>query len=560
MFANGYKYWLAYRKGPSGYYRCARYKLNCPGRCTVSDDGVVQNSSPHDHPPEADRLAVDRFRKVLSRRAATERTDLHEIYLEEATSRHAEASMLYTFSQAESCMRKARRKLLPMEPSGMDELGNLLEGSDLFRIHCGSNRDGFYQTTVSSDADRALILWHKRTLDAIGRIDTLFVDCSSEVCTRGSTKYHVLLGMAIFCNRGVPVIYSIMTDKTYAILARIFSYIREQLHMAPDLIISESDGMIYSALEMSFPKTTVKVYWYHYMAAILDRYHEYNLGVQTPCGYANSALRMLLVLPLLPAEYMGNGLDLLVNWMDKKNIFSVNLRNLCDYVNTFWLAVVGAKRLSLFNHTRGTSCVANNFLHKFRLENNVKQQSIWQMLETLTRLATKQYVIINKNLRKMTGSSCKTKSKTQVVQEETIKKAKDLWLQMPEDLKDPFQFLQACSHCIDKDMLTKRPSMLGSEKAVHRPLVNGFDCPLEIPMVAQNNPNNTLILQNPNVPRHSENIPSVEIEPPPLAFFPKLRQVEPKKVTNICQTEPPPLVPFVTVNYERPSVPLSTIE
>lgn len=102
--------------------------------------------------------------------------------------------------------------------------------------------------------------------------------------------------------------------------------------------------------------------------------------------------------------------------------------------------------------------------------------------------------------------------------------------------------------------------MLGSEKAVHRPLVNGFDCPLEIPMVAQNNPNNTLILQNPNVPRHSENIPSVEIEPPPLAFFPKLRQVEPKKVTNICQTEPPPLVPFVTVNYERPSVPLSTIE
>nr|XP_029716929.1 uncharacterized protein LOC109422658 [Aedes albopictus] len=565
MYANGYKYWLAYRKGHSGYYRCARYKVNCPGRCMVSDDGSTQTSTPHNHPPETDRVAVERFRKVLTRRAATEGTDLHEIYLEEATRNggHADAALLYTFAQAVSCMRKARRKLLPMEPSGMDELGDILEGSDLFRIHCGNSRDAFYQRTVRAEEEMALVLWHKRTLDAVGRIDTLFLDSSLVVCGSGSSKYHVLMGVIAWQEKCVPVIYSVMSVKTSAIFARIFSYIREQLQTIT-LILTEPCSVIHNALAMHFPEATIKVYWFHYVTAVLDRHHGISMGAGTADGFTNSALRMLLVLPLLPAEHMNRAFEVLKSWMDRKHILSANLRNLCDYIHSHWLTTVGSERLSLFDHTRGTTSTPNDFLQKFRDENDFQKQSLWQLLETWTQLATKQYVILNKHIRKMKSSSksYRTKSKAHLVQEEAIRKAKELWKEMPENGKDPLQFLQACSHCISNDVLTKRPSKGSSETEMCKPSIPSERTIVDQPGSQTDSQHLTpLDTVNTSQSQKSEITPSREVEPPPLVFFPKLRQVESSGITTGMfqnQTEPPPLVPFRIENHSLSQIPFST--
>lgn len=168
----------------------------CPGRCVV-EDTKVRSSTEHNHPPEPDRVLVDKFRKVLTQRAATESTDLYTIYWEEASQRHSDAALLYIFSAAESAMRKARRKQLPQAPHEISELGDVLSNSNLFRIHSGSLRDQFYQTTLTLKDTTCVIFIHLKTLEVVGLIEELHINASLDAEPQTPPSYHLLIMHAI---------------------------------------------------------------------------------------------------------------------------------------------------------------------------------------------------------------------------------------------------------------------------------------------------------------------------------------------------------------------------
>ncbi|KAG5667549.1 hypothetical protein PVAND_015528 [Polypedilum vanderplanki] len=111
MYVDGFKYWLAYTKGTKKYYRCSRSKLSkCPGKLIMEDSKII-SSILHDHEKEIRSNVVEKFRKVLTKKAIEKpNKSLVDIYLEE-TLNHSEASILYPFTQAESTMRKARAKV-----------------------------------------------------------------------------------------------------------------------------------------------------------------------------------------------------------------------------------------------------------------------------------------------------------------------------------------------------------------------------------------------------------------------------------------------------------------
>lgn len=164
----------------------------CPGRCVVQDT-KVRSSTAHNHPPEPDRVLVDIFRKVLTQRAATENTDLYTIFWEEASQRHSEAALLYPFALAESAMRKARRKQLPQAPKNIDELSDILGNSTLFRIHSGSNKDQFYQKTLTFEDGACVIFIHMKTLTALGHIDEIHLNMALDIPATSTTIPYYLL-------------------------------------------------------------------------------------------------------------------------------------------------------------------------------------------------------------------------------------------------------------------------------------------------------------------------------------------------------------------------------
>lgn len=181
------------------YYRCARYKTLCPGRCVVQD-AKIRSSTTHNHPPEPDRVLVDKFRKVLTQRASSETIDLYTIYWEEASQRHSEAALLYTFAAAESAMRKARRKQLPQAPNSIEELADILVNSTSFRIHSGSNRDPFYQTSIALEDGICVIFFHMKTIETLGRIEELQLNTSLDTSSMApmSNVYHLLFFHAVY--------------------------------------------------------------------------------------------------------------------------------------------------------------------------------------------------------------------------------------------------------------------------------------------------------------------------------------------------------------------------
>lgn len=161
------------------------------GRC-VLEDGVVRNTTDHTHGPEPDRVMVETFRKVLTHRATTESTDLYTIYWDEASQRHAEASLLYTYSAAESAMRKARRKQLPPVPESIQDVGEVLTNSNLFRVHSGQNKDKFYQTMLDLNGSTCLIFAHLKTMEQLGKVEEMYLDASIKMSPNFSSEYHLL--------------------------------------------------------------------------------------------------------------------------------------------------------------------------------------------------------------------------------------------------------------------------------------------------------------------------------------------------------------------------------
>lgn len=175
------------------YYRCSRYKTLCPGRCVV-EETKIRNCTEHNHPPEPDRVLVDKFRKVLTQRATAETTDLYTIYLEEASQRHPDAALLYTFTAAESAMRKARRKQLPQVPSNVCDLEQVLTNTNSFRIHSGCRRDPFFQTTLTlNDESSCVIFMHLQTVELLGHIEEIHINDAINI----KFSHHLLIVHAV---------------------------------------------------------------------------------------------------------------------------------------------------------------------------------------------------------------------------------------------------------------------------------------------------------------------------------------------------------------------------
>lgn len=409
----------------------------------------MRNTADHNHPPEPDRALVDRFRKVLTQRAASEKSELHVIYWEEATLRHSEAALLYTFTQAESAMRKARRKQLPRTPNTIQELSDILSIHELFQIHTGSNHDPFYQTSISTEDTTCAIFMHKKTLGILERCDELHIE-ASYVQPQTPPSYYIFTAHSIQADQNCPILYAITTNKNQIVFSSIFAYLREQIAgfvVMPTTILSEFDYDMQLTLAYTFPEATVKGNWYHYAENIVKQMMCYGLERETAKGHGASALRMLMVLPLLPAEYMAPGLEALRKWIKEKLIFTQGFCNLCAYVETSWLRLIGAEKMSIFGLNSCLNTQLKTFNTNLRQTIGTQNPTLWNILECLTVIATKNFVRLSKKVKSTKDTPVK-QAKGKIVVETIIKNATQMWIRSAVHLRNPLQFLQLCSHCI----------------------------------------------------------------------------------------------------------------
>lgn len=485
---------------------------------------------------------MDRFRKQLTSRASTETTaDLHSIYTEEAQT-HSDAALLYSFASAESVMRKARRKATAVllaanaqddvassitansNPT-LSELATLLRDSTKCKIKVGSKREDFFQDILNHD--EAILFFHERTVEQTDRLDGLQVSASYSFA---GGERHLLTVHSIGSADSTPLIYAIIREKSERIYSNAFAYIRDKLSnlLSPAIIVSDFDPAIQAALMRTYPEATIKGNWHEYVASVTRQCQEHRVDAACATGNAASALKMILVLPFLPADYMVPGLDALQKWMTEKGVKSPAMAAICRHVEETWLRGVGAGRMSIFRAPTTTSSITDHARTFYRqLEDTMteKEPTVWHILDALTLLATKVHSRLarRRQLASIPGHS-KHLNRDQVLTSTIIRNATEQWIRQPIHLRAPFQFLQMTSHFITEqffDRVFGRVTRIVTDKG-------HIGHPSTIQVSSNNTP---VVLMNQ----------TTGDGPPPLVYFTASTQLNNRLSLN---SEPPPLVPI----------------
>ncbi|KAG4078943.1 hypothetical protein HA402_010895 [Bradysia odoriphaga] len=340
-----------------------------------------------------------------------------------------------------------------------------------------------------------------------------------------------------------------MTSKSQSDFAAVFAYIREfyGTYVSPNVIMANFDQNMQQALQYTFPEATIKGFWFHYTDAVLKEMKDLGMQSETARGHSSSCLRMLLVLPLLPADYIRSGLEAVKKWAQEKKILSTQMNALCTYIEKTWIRAVGAEKMSIF----GLANSIHNHIQTFN--NDLKSamgtaNTIWNMLENLTCIATRTFVKVNK--RQKNPEPPKQQKRNQQSRGYIINDVTQLWIRTPVHLRSPLYFLQLTSHCINdaiyyanlEDVRNKRKTMddgVVATKTNCRQL-SKRDAPTAItrsPVTVSTSLIN--VISNTTVVDATKNrFPS---NPPPLVFFPKTKPIERKTEYRL---EPPPLVPI----------------
>lgn len=144
-----------------------------------------------------------------------------------------------------------------------------------------------------------------------------------------------------------PIFYVLMSGKTARLYDQVFEFIeKEQL-----FIISQNahfmldfETGLRKAIAKRYPKATVNGCWYHYEASLRRKFRSLHmLRIIADDDDANKLYRKLLSLPLLPAEYIETGYELIKIEANKKALNKC-FKRFFSYFEGFWLEMV------TFNH------------------------------------------------------------------------------------------------------------------------------------------------------------------------------------------------------------------
>lgn len=444
------------------------------------------------------------------------------------------------------------------------EAGEVLRTTKNFSIvYCGK-RDAFYQESFSRGHIWALVFSHRPTIARCNLNEEIQVDV---MCLPNAKCFLLTVHHLDKTARTTPLVYVLLSGKSVDIFTSCFAYMREKLQILPAVIISDSlqDCSVHSSLQLTWPEASIKANWFEYVesvsAQLLNLSHEVSKVLTH-----KTILRMILVLPFLPADYMSPGLHSIRKWMsDRKVDINVGpLGAICRFVEATWLRGVGAGKLSMF---RVTTSVQDNMKEFHSQVNNyangtvtvpssVQKWPLWQTVEGLTMIATR----VNSQQAYKARISESSK-KSQLLSEAVIRNATEQWITQPIHLRSPLQFLQSASHFITKIFLSRvlRNGFEGEEEQQDKePAQNINPMPKDPPQLAQLTNNGPMIRGNHQIQAIAANSLQIRLpsEPPPLAFLPQIldkareqmKLLDKRKRVQQRSKEPPPLVPIIRRN------------
>ncbi|XP_008184273.1 uncharacterized protein LOC103309763 [Acyrthosiphon pisum] len=138
----------------------------------------------------------------------------------------------------------------------------------------------------------------------------------------------------------------------------------------PTVIVTDFETALREMLIRHFPTATAHGCWFH----------------------INQSLKMLMVLPLLPARRIEEGF---IEIKQYAVIHGVNLRRLFNYYERFWLRKIGPQLISVYKKKIGTNNNIESFHNKLRQTFQTSHPNIWAFLSNICKLSDSYLIKIN---------------------------------------------------------------------------------------------------------------------------------------------------------------------
>lgn len=129
-----------------------------------------------------------------------------------------------------------------------------------------------------------------------------------------------------------------MTRKTPECYLAVFDYIEQNVFkMKPMEMMTDFEDGLRLAIRKFWPKVVIRGCWFHMSRAVHRRYLKLGLNkIRNNKKNAKMIRRMLMSIPLLPADRIGDGFHAIKSFAKKKRLFK-RLEKLFDYFERYWL-------------------------------------------------------------------------------------------------------------------------------------------------------------------------------------------------------------------------------
>ncbi|KAF0704899.1 MULE domain-containing protein, partial [Aphis craccivora] len=296
---------------------------------------------------------------------------------------NAVAATLYPWPVAEILMRKARRKVMPVLPSSLNELANFLD-FNVQRYTCC--QQPFYQDKVTDTHGKSSIIFACskliRTIVMLGS-NELHADATFKVVPSTPPSRQLFIMHLIYQNHSIPIVYALMESKTEEAYTLLLKKCKELFpFLMPLNIMTDFESGLLNAFKFVYPDADQHSCWFHYVQALvknirkrgLTRFVKSNLNAQR-------CVQMFSALALLPNNKIDEGYTVIRQYARDNNIF-MDMAPFFNYFSRYWLNNQngGDYLFSVHGIARRTNNNIESFHGRLKDKFQVMHPNLWTFL------------------------------------------------------------------------------------------------------------------------------------------------------------------------------------
>ncbi|XP_054259590.1 uncharacterized protein LOC128984307 [Macrosteles quadrilineatus] len=235
------------------------------------------------------------------------------------------AAPLIGYPSVRSNLYRLRRQRQPPMPHSLAEFAAILERSDyshLKGVHGIEDAANFFRGLIGGQEEgwtAAVFISPRLQNDPMLQQKTrLQMDATFKVLPQELNAYQLLTIYAEYMHELFPVAYAIMSSKSQAAYVGVLRYIRGEIPTwNPQIILSDFETAMRNAAQLVWPEAQLIGCFFHYAQAIYRMHQRVRMAPLINTTEANTALKLIMVLDLLPAEDIFAGVE--VTPPNKKN-------------------------------------------------------------------------------------------------------------------------------------------------------------------------------------------------------------------------------------------------